>query len=98
MAEPTTRRRALLPPSLFRLVVRARIPYQPTDAVDFDQLGPYIFGTPPYRETVSAAAWPALVAFSARSDPDSSDLTGFLPDPSDASYPEQCLVQQQLQA
>ncbi|KAK2614172.1 hypothetical protein N8I77_001021 [Diaporthe amygdali] len=89
----------LITPSLLTLLVEARIPFSPAGPLNFGEVARKTFGAGPFLPTIGPKAWPVLVALSkAGLDALSPEflMANFLPPPTSAEFPRQCLGMQLL--
>ncbi|KAJ9151485.1 hypothetical protein NKR19_g4929 [Coniochaeta hoffmannii] len=86
----------LLTPELLTHIVNARLPYDKHAPIDFAEFGRNIFLEDNFGPVVQDRVWPTLIALSKVGLDGIPDLSTFLPPPTDASYPEQCLGLQLL--
>ncbi len=82
--------------SLFKLLVKTRLPYPKADPIDCVEFGRSIFVEDNFSHLVKDKVWPVLLALSKFGLNDMPDLSRYLPEPSDSSFPEQCLGLQLL--
>ncbi|KAK3370840.1 hypothetical protein B0T24DRAFT_627175 [Lasiosphaeria ovina] len=88
--------RQLLTPTLFALLVKARLPYHKRETIDFSRFGRDIFLEDHFGPLVRDRVWPALIALSKIGLDHMPDLSSYLPLPTEPEYPEQCLGLQLL--
>ncbi|KAL1860505.1 hypothetical protein Daus18300_009137 [Diaporthe australafricana] len=89
----------LIKPSLLTLLVEARIPLSPTGPLDFTEVARLMFRERSFGPKVEPTAWPALIALSkAGLDVLTPEflMANFLPAPTSAEFPRQCLGLQLL--
>lgn len=89
----------LITPALLNLLVEARIPFAQTEQLQFAQVGRETFLEYKFGPKVEPTAWPALVALSKAGLDNLSPenlMTNFLPSPTGADFPRQCLGLQLL--
>lgn len=89
----------LITPALLNLLVEARIPFAQTEQLQFAQVGRETFLEYNFGPKVEPTAWPALVALSKAGLDNLSPenlMTNFLPSPTGADFPRQCLGLQLL--
>ncbi|KAK1756502.1 hypothetical protein QBC47DRAFT_380071 [Echria macrotheca] len=89
--------KSLITPELLDLVVDTIIPFSKSEPLDFAKIRRE-FGTPldGWPQGVTEKLWPVLVALSKIDLSSTTDMTTFLPAPSDASFPHKALGLQML--
>ncbi|KAH8895786.1 hypothetical protein GQ53DRAFT_33065 [Thozetella sp. PMI_491] len=83
--------RSLLTPELLAMLVRARLPYDKFESIDFARFGREIFLVDHFGPVVERKVWPVLIALSKIGLERMPDLSRYLPPPTDPTFPEQCL-------